>query len=338
MPIRVPERRKLPGVCYAVTDDGLELPVVDVTHPAFAVGCGDAELGALAEASLRDLRTWSRVPGFVVRLAARRSLLMRGTMAARGAVLDGLTTYLYKLGPENLGDGWAGPIDRKLARGIVPVSVRLRLRAVAELLANALSAALPDRPGALHLVNIGGGSAMDSLNALILARRRVPDALAGRRITIHVLDPDAAGPRFAARALAALADGDGPLAGLDVTVVHDPYDWADPLPLNSRLAAIRAEEGGHSALVGSSEGGLLEYATDAQITTNLKALRSAAVGSLVASLLQDSPLARAIQAHGRMTLRVMGLPALEALARGAGWRVEEIRDIGALYRVVTLRL
>ena len=30
---RVPETRKKPGVYYAVTDDGIELPIVDVTHP-----------------------------------------------------------------------------------------------------------------------------------------------------------------------------------------------------------------------------------------------------------------------------------------------------------------
>jgi len=33
----IPERNKRTGVCYALTDDGLELPVVDITHPAFAV-------------------------------------------------------------------------------------------------------------------------------------------------------------------------------------------------------------------------------------------------------------------------------------------------------------
>jgi len=30
---RVPELNKKPGVCYAVTDDGLDLPVIDLTHP-----------------------------------------------------------------------------------------------------------------------------------------------------------------------------------------------------------------------------------------------------------------------------------------------------------------
>jgi hypothetical protein len=34
---RLSERNKRPGVCYALTDDGIELPVIDLTHPAFTV-------------------------------------------------------------------------------------------------------------------------------------------------------------------------------------------------------------------------------------------------------------------------------------------------------------
>ena len=46
----VPEGQKRFGVSYAVTDTGLELPVIDVTHPAFAIAPTDAELDALAAA------------------------------------------------------------------------------------------------------------------------------------------------------------------------------------------------------------------------------------------------------------------------------------------------
>jgi hypothetical protein len=31
------EAYKKAGVCYAFTDDGGELPVIDVTHPVFAI-------------------------------------------------------------------------------------------------------------------------------------------------------------------------------------------------------------------------------------------------------------------------------------------------------------
>ncbi|HYQ18734.1 MAG TPA: hypothetical protein VEQ58_23325, partial [Polyangiaceae bacterium] len=45
--IRHAERNKRPGVSYAVTDDGLELPVLDVTHPAFAFELSDEKLAAM---------------------------------------------------------------------------------------------------------------------------------------------------------------------------------------------------------------------------------------------------------------------------------------------------
>src|SRR5262249_47993489 len=50
---RIAEKNKKPGVCYAVTTDGVELPIVDVTHSAFTVAVTDAEQRALLEQFLR---------------------------------------------------------------------------------------------------------------------------------------------------------------------------------------------------------------------------------------------------------------------------------------------
>ena len=44
MPPKIAEKKKKAGVCYAVTDDGLELPVIDVTHPAFEIQLNEGEL------------------------------------------------------------------------------------------------------------------------------------------------------------------------------------------------------------------------------------------------------------------------------------------------------
>ena len=41
----VPEAHKKAGVSYAFTDDGIELPVIDVTHPAFTIAPTDAASG-----------------------------------------------------------------------------------------------------------------------------------------------------------------------------------------------------------------------------------------------------------------------------------------------------
>ena len=43
---RIPEKNKRAGLVYAVTDDGLELPVIDITHPAFACETTEAEISA----------------------------------------------------------------------------------------------------------------------------------------------------------------------------------------------------------------------------------------------------------------------------------------------------
>jgi hypothetical protein len=41
--IRVSELNKKDGVCYAATREGVELSVVDVTHPAFALDITDSK-------------------------------------------------------------------------------------------------------------------------------------------------------------------------------------------------------------------------------------------------------------------------------------------------------
>jgi hypothetical protein len=79
--------------------------------------------------------------------------------------------------------------------------VRLRMQQIARLLAEALLAPLSDTADVpLHLVNIAGGPALDSINALImLARARA--TLIHRPIAIHVFDAQQDGPTFGARTL-----------------------------------------------------------------------------------------------------------------------------------------
>jgi hypothetical protein len=46
---KIIERNKRAGVFYVVTDDGLELPVIDLTHPAFELILSEAELKTLQQ-------------------------------------------------------------------------------------------------------------------------------------------------------------------------------------------------------------------------------------------------------------------------------------------------
>jgi hypothetical protein len=333
----VRERNRRPGVCYAVSDDGLELPVIDLTHPAFHFEPSAAELEALTSRSIRMLRRSQRTPAFLQRLLARRSILLRGTRAAAGGFLDGMATYLLKLGPEHLGRGYANGLDRRLAGMAGATATRLRLRDVAGLLAAGLAPQLEENPRRpLHLVDIAGGTAIGVLNALLLLSRDLPAGLAQREVRIHVLDPDNAGPHFATRALDALRASGAPLARLQATVEHQRYDWSDAGGLQDFLRSRIPE----AALVaGCSEGGLFEYGTDAEIGANLDALRAATPASffLVGSMMPDAEVTHVVHDASRMRLRLFERQAFESLLHRAGWYVERSAAGNPMYDVFRLR-
>jgi hypothetical protein len=327
------EKNKKSGVGYAFTDDGIELPVMDITHPAFVETAGPAELDALA----KDFLEFQKSPAFFRRFFSQRSIAMRGLGSAAGKFLGGMTTYVAKLKPALLGKGYAGMIDRKVAGGIGSVAFRLRLQDVAHLMAEELAPLIAAGTGrALHLLNIGGGPAMDSLNALILIQKEHPEWLAGRRVTIHVLDLDRAGPSFGARALAALQAPGAPLHGLEIALEHVAYDWADA----AELGKLGERLGGETVLLGSSEGGLFEYGSDAVIGENLRALQAGFPAGcvMVGSLFRDGTIPRWLQASSKMSIRTFELEAFRNLVGSVGWAVDRVKESNPIYRVVSLKV
>ena len=147
-----------------------------MTHPAFAVSDDPASLAARRDAFLAWDRRNRHMPWIVtrllMRLAARRSPLLRKIMASDNEYLDSISTYLFKLGADHLPPGYDGPVDRKVAAAPHVALVRLRMQQIARLLAEALLAPLDDASDApLDLVNIAGGPALDSINALIMVAR-----------------------------------------------------------------------------------------------------------------------------------------------------------------------
>jgi hypothetical protein len=313
-----------PGICYAVTDEGLELPVIDVTHPHFAVSVGPAELRALTEEFLRQPLPFSGLPRpirkLLMRLVLRGSTLGRAVHGADGSFLSGLNTYLLKLGPDNLEALGSNPIDRRIAASLPVLSVRLRLEDISHLLADTLAPVLQAEPGrTLYLLNIGGGPSADSLNALILLQRLHPQSLEARRIVIWILDPDSRGAAFGARALSALLKADAPLAGLDVSLRHDPYDWSRVDGLAEPLEEIARQEAFAAA---SSEGGLFEYGSDKDIVNNLLALRE--VMFVVGSVTRNDAPFRHVQAVSNAALVPRGLERFRSLAAEADFTVERV--------------
>ncbi len=88
----IPEKNKRAGVCYAATDDGLELPVIDITHPAFGCEMTGAEISAVIDRTMLGLRESSKLPPEALKELPRRSILWRGTFESMGTVMSGMLT------------------------------------------------------------------------------------------------------------------------------------------------------------------------------------------------------------------------------------------------------
>jgi hypothetical protein len=309
-------------VAYAMTDDGVRMAVIDVTHPAFAVAANEAELAAMAEQYIREAGQRREIPE-AMREALRNSMLGRGLISATETYLDGMSTYLLKLGPENLGKG-ATPIDLRIAASLPAFATRLRLQDMARSLADGLAGGMAAEKGRpVCLVNIAGGPASDSWNALIQLRIEHAELLDGREIAIAVLDLDERGPAFGMRAVGALCVPAAPLGGLRIGFTHVRYDWTDVNRLRQVLEEMRASE----ALCGiSSEGGLFEYGSDEEIVSNLRALHggTAEDAIVVGSVTRDGGPVRASLTTTRFLTRPRTMEAFQTLAEEGGWKVQAV--------------
>jgi hypothetical protein len=306
-------------VVFAKTRDGISLPVIDVTRPPYAVPDDPASIAMLREAFTAWLRKQQRAPRFVtkllMRLATRRSRIARILFTSDQAYLDSITTYLLKLRPEHLPPGF-NKLDRRIIDTPHAPLLLLRMQQIAKLMAAAVQEPLARNPAApLHLINIAGGPALDSINALIFLARQHAELLK-RPIAIDVLDAQDEGPRFGANALAALRAGVGPLHGLDVTFTHRSYDWNDTAALRALLAEIRG-----AVTVASSEGGLFEYGDDDAIVANLAALREGGVEFVAGSVTSASALRKEMIAQTRFKLHPRGLEGFTPLAARGGYVV-----------------
>jgi hypothetical protein len=309
---------------YATTRDGRAFPVIDVTDPRFAVADDPETVRGLIESVAREEAKRRRVPVFILRLMikwlAKRSLLARAMFAGQATFLDGFSTYLLKLGPDNLPPPYDGPADKRFAGSAHFTLLRLRTQQVARLLADGLAADLTEADGTpLHLINIAGGPAIDSINALILLRQEHP-ALLQRPIAIHVLDGDEGGPAFGANALAALQAAGRPLAGLSIRFHYHPYNWNQPAPLEKLLGELTASP---AVIAASSEGGLFEYGSDDAIVGNLHALHSAGIKLVAGSITKDDEARRRRMAVSKFKVIPRGLHGIAPLAQRAGFAIAQ---------------
>lgn len=307
------------GIVFAQTRDGIVLPVIDVTRPPYAEPDDPASIAALGDTFIEWITKQQGTPRFItrllLRLAAQRSRLVRTLFMSDQGYLDSITTYLLKLNPEHLPPGFSR-VDRRIVSTPHAPLLRLRMQQIAKLLVDALREPLASKPTApLHLVNIAGGPALDSINALIYLSRSDVDLLK-RPIAIDVLDAQTEGPSFGANALAALQAPGAPLHGLDIAFTHRPYDWNDTAALRELL-----EEARGAVMAASSEGGLFEYGSDDAIVANLTALRQGGVEIVAGSVTSGSELRKQMIAQTRFKLYPRGLEGFTPLAARSGYAV-----------------
>ena len=315
------------AIVYAKTRDGIVLPVIDVSHPSFAVPEDADAKQAQQEHFIAWERKNRRLPKFIMRILlhslAKRSRLAGAMFNSNKGFLDGITTYVLKLGESNLPPPFDGPADRRFASSPNFIQIRLRTQQIARLLSDALVEPLARTPGApLHLINIGGGPALDSINALILINRSRPDVLK-RSITIDVLDYESDGAFFGANALTALKAEGGPLQGLDAVFTHRSYNWNEP----AVLAELMRELVSQGALIAaSSEGALFEYGSDEAIISNLKVLKAGGSGAIAVagSVTKDDAIRRRMIANTPFKLFPRGIEGFAPLAAQADFAIAKV--------------
>ena len=336
----VVENPEITYVTWSVGSEAMRVPVLDVTNRNFAVEDTEASRAALNAAYLDEEQRQSSRPRWVTDLmlkaGARQSRFVHRLVYPSASYFDGLTTYLCKLGPNNLPPGFNTKLDQKVAATPHVLSIRLRLQHCVHLLADALIAPLqqvPARP--LHLFNIAGGTAIDSLNALIVLRQRAPELL-DRPIRIFVMDIDEVAPAFGALATSALSRRGHPLSGLDLEFLYQAYDWNDARPLAFKITQSKKEE----AIVAlSTEGGLFEYGTDDAIVSNFMAMTGdgSAAPLVVGSVTSADSIRRASIQRQNFTLYPRTMEEFDKLARQAKFATTKVRNTPLSYQVLLER-
>lgn len=337
----IPEKNKVPGLSYVYTACGLELPVLDITHPLFITSINEESLEELCKESAQKAKSMKEMPDAQKKMILETSYIFGRyfNKDPHPTYLSGMSTYMLKLGPNLIGGGEERNIDRMIATGVVSVAARMRLRDICRQQVNALVPQLTTSPGKeLCLINIAGGAAADSINTLILVLEENQSLLKNRKIEINVFDIDSDSPDFAGRCIEALKAPGGHFHGLDISFNHIKYNWADTRDLIDFPAKKRDR-----ILTGTSEGGLFEYAGDEEIKNNLDALYDNSphdmqfTGSVIHDIDTVDPTMAAMAEESRGALRLRGTAGLETILEKTRWKPDNTSNNNPVYVVFTLK-
>lgn len=344
MNTRVLERNKIAGISYAFTDNGIELPVLDITHPLFSVSINEDKLqGMITEIEQKGeerAESFRRIPAFIKNYMAKRSYIMAGFMLkdTEDTYLSGMSTLMMKLGPGLIGKGRGKLLDRLGSKALGAVLLRMRVRDICRLQSDILNTQLIEEKNKnICFINIAGGAACDSINSLITIFKRDPSLLLNRDIEINVFDIDGFGPSFARNCVESLKSPGSYFNGLKISLNHIYYNWNDTKPLRELLLNRR-----DWLIIASSEGGLFEYASDEDIIRNLSILYentppdTKIAGSVIRDLKSVDPGIVAALKLTDIKARLLGEEGLKETLKKTAWTIESLLENNPRYLVFAL--
>ena len=341
---KISERNKIAGISYAFTENGIELPVLDITHPLFLRSINeeklDKMLNEIKQKGEERAESFNKIPAFIKNFMAKRSYIMAGFMLkdTEDTFLSGMSTLMMKFGPGLIGKGRRKYFDRLGSKAFGAILLRMRVRDVCKLHTDTLETQLiKEKDKNLCFINIAGGAACDSINTLITVFKKDPSLLKNREIEINVFDIDRFGPGFAKNCVESLKSTDNYFSGLNISLNHIYYNWNDTSGLKDFL--IKRKEWLNIA---SSEGGLFEYASDEDIIRNLNILydNSSKNMKIVGSAIRDvNTVDPGILASMKLTnikARLLGVEGLKKTIRRTSWTIENIMENNPRYLTFTL--
>jgi hypothetical protein len=338
-------RKKVPGLYYVFTENGVELPVLDITHPLFISSIDEVKLKEMLKKAEKNAEEtaekFNNMPAFIKKFLANHSFTMSELLQNKSdnAFLSGVSTLMLKLGPGLIGKGRKRFLDRLASRGIGGIVLRMRVRDLSKCQATALIPLLRKSPDKnLCMINIAGGAASDTINTLFLILQEDPLLLKNRKIEIYVLDIDSFGPAFAAECISVLKSPAGQFNNLNISFRHIQYDWNNTSLLN-KLLSERKEW----LLACSSEGGLFEYCSDEVIDKTLDTLFNNSNSEIIltGSLLHDienidAGIIASLKISTNIKPRFLGLDGLKNICRKY-WTIESIIEGNPRYLVFCLK-
>jgi hypothetical protein len=338
------EKRKIPGISYSFTESGIELPILDITHPLFKASIDKTNLEKLRKTIEKTgdkmVIHLKEMPSFLKNFLSQHSYIIAGFLSINkeNNFLSGISTLMMKLGPGLIGNGIGKIFERRASRSISSVTLRVRIQDICKLEAEALVTQLiqwPDRN--LCFINIGGGTASDSINTLILILKKDPSLLKNRKIEINVLDMDTFGPGFGNNCIESLKTPGQYFHLLDISFRYIKYNWNDPSGMESLLTERK-----EWITLCSSEGGLFEYGTNEDIVSNLNLLYDKTgdemkiAGSLIKDSLTVDKGMLTILEKTNINTRLLGINGLLDILTKTQWIVDHAIDDNPRYVVFTL--